>query len=49
VSSDCASGVIRGIRGQCEKLGADAVFLQSKMREFMDHCSKPGGAAAAAR
>jgi DNA-binding NarL/FixJ family response regulator len=43
VFSDYASG---GIRAHCEKLGADAVFLKSEMREFMDYCSRLGGQAA---
>jgi DNA-binding NarL/FixJ family response regulator len=38
-----------GIRAHCEKLGADAVFLKSEMREFMDYCSDLGGVAATAR
>lgn len=44
VFSDYASG---NIRGHCLKLGADAVFLKSEMREFMDYCSKLGGFAEA--
>lgn len=43
VFSDYASG---GIRKHCEKLGADAVFLKSETREFMDYCSELGGLAA---
>jgi DNA-binding NarL/FixJ family response regulator len=45
VFSDYASG---GIRTHCEKLGADAVFLKSESREFMDYCSALGGRTAAA-
>jgi len=45
VFSDYASG---GIRAHCEKLGADAVFLKSESREFMDYCTAFGGLAAAA-
>jgi DNA-binding NarL/FixJ family response regulator len=45
VFSDYASG---GIRAHCEKLGADAVFLKSEMREFMNYCSALGGLAAGA-
>jgi DNA-binding NarL/FixJ family response regulator len=44
VFSDYASG---GIRSHCEKLGADAVFLKSESREFMNYCSALGGPAAA--
>lgn len=43
VFSDYASG---GIRQHCLKLGADAVFLKSETREFMDYCSELGGLAA---
>lgn len=43
VFSDYASG---GIRKHCEKLGADAVFLKSETREFMDYCSELGGLSA---
>lgn len=43
VFSDYASG---GIRRHCEKLGADAVFLKSETREFMDYCSELGGLSA---
>jgi DNA-binding NarL/FixJ family response regulator len=42
VFSDYAGG---GIRAHCEKLGADAVFLKSESREFMDYCSALGGRA----
>ena len=45
VFSDYASG---GIRAHCEKLGANAVFLKSEAREFMDYCAALGGFAAAA-
>lgn len=45
VFSDYASG---GIRSHCEKLGANAVFLKSETREFMDYCSALGGHAAVA-
>lgn len=45
VFSDYASG---GIRAHCEKLGANAVFLKSESREFMDYCSDLGGRRAAA-
>jgi DNA-binding NarL/FixJ family response regulator len=45
VFSDYASG---GIRAHCEKLGADAVFLKSESREFMDYCAALGGLAATA-
>lgn len=45
VFSDYASG---GIRAHCEKLGANAVFLKSQAREFMDYCSALGGRKAAA-
>ena len=45
VFSDYASG---GIRAHCEKLGANAVFLKSESREFMDYCTAFGGLAAAA-
>jgi two-component system OmpR family response regulator len=45
VFSDYASG---GIRAHCEKLGANAVFLKSEAREFMDYCAALGGLAAAA-
>ncbi|HET8745008.1 MAG TPA: response regulator [Ramlibacter sp.] len=44
VFSDYASD---GIRKHCLKLGADAVFLKSQTREFMDYCSELGGLAAA--
>lgn len=44
VFSDYASD---GIRRHCLRLGADAVFLKSQMREFMDYCSELGGIAAA--
>ena len=44
VFSDYASD---GIRQHCLRLGADAVFLKSQMREFMDYCSELGGLAAA--
>jgi DNA-binding NarL/FixJ family response regulator len=44
VFSDYASG---GIRSHCEKLGANAVFLKSESREFMDYCSALGGRTAA--
>lgn len=44
VFSDYASN---GIRKHCLRLGADAVFLKSQMREFMDYCSELGGLAAA--
>jgi DNA-binding NarL/FixJ family response regulator len=44
VFSDYASD---GIRNHCLRLGADAVFLKSEMREFMDYCSELGGQAAA--
>lgn len=44
VFSDYASD---GIRDHCLRLGADAVFLKSQMREFMDYCSELGGVAAA--
>jgi DNA-binding NarL/FixJ family response regulator len=44
VFSDYATG---NIRGHCLKLGADAVFLKSEIREFMDYCSELGGVAAA--
>jgi DNA-binding NarL/FixJ family response regulator len=44
VFSDYASD---GIRDHCLRLGADAVFLKSHMREFMDYCSELGGLAAA--
>ena len=43
VFSDYASD---GIRRHCEKLGADAVFLKSEVRDFMDYCSQLGGVAA---
>jgi DNA-binding NarL/FixJ family response regulator len=44
VFSDYASD---GIHNHCLKLGADAVFLKSQTREFMDYCSELGGLAAA--
>ena len=44
VFSDYASD---GIRNHCLRLGADAVFMKSQMREFMDYCSELGGLAAA--
>jgi DNA-binding NarL/FixJ family response regulator len=44
VFSDYASD---GIREHCLRLGADAVFLKSQAREFMDYCSELGGLAAA--
>ena len=44
VFSDYASD---GIRDHCLRLGADAVFLKSQTREFMDYCSELGGLAAA--
>lgn len=44
VFSDYASD---GIRDHCLRLGADAVFLKSQMREFMNYCSELGGLAAA--
>jgi DNA-binding NarL/FixJ family response regulator len=44
VFSDYASG---NIRGHCMKLGAEAVFLKSEIREFMDYCSELGGVTAA--
>lgn len=44
VFSDYASD---GIRKHCERLGADAVFLKSQTREFMDYCSELGGLEAA--
>lgn len=44
VFSDYASD---GIRNHCLRLGADAVFLKSQMREFMDYCSELDGLAAA--
>lgn len=44
VFSDYASD---GIREHCLRLGADAVFLKSQMREFMDYCSELGGLPAA--
>jgi two-component system OmpR family response regulator len=44
VFSDYASD---GIRNHCLRLGADAVFLKSQTREFMDYCSELGGLAAA--
>jgi DNA-binding NarL/FixJ family response regulator len=40
VFSDYAS---EGIRRHCEKLGADAVFLKSEVRDFMDYCAQLGG------
>lgn len=40
VFSDYAS---EGIRRHCEKLGADAVFLKSQVRDFMDYCAQLGG------
>jgi DNA-binding NarL/FixJ family response regulator len=43
VFSDYASD---NIRSHCLHLGADAVFLKSEMREFMDYCSELGGLAA---
>jgi DNA-binding NarL/FixJ family response regulator len=45
VFSDYASG---GIRAHCEKLGANAVFLKSETRPFMDYCSALGGRMGAA-
>jgi len=45
VFSDYASD---GIRDHCLRLGADAVFLKSQTREFMDYCSELGGLRAAA-
>lgn len=44
VFSDYASD---GIRNHCLRLGADAVFLKSQTREFMDYCSELGGLEAA--
>jgi two-component system OmpR family response regulator len=44
VFSDYASD---GIRNHCLRLGADAVFLKSQTRDFMDYCSELGGLAAA--
>lgn len=44
VFSDYASD---GIRRHCENLGADAVFLKSQVRDFMDYCAQLGGVAAA--
>jgi len=44
VFSDYAS---EGIRDHCLRLGADAVFLKSQTREFMDYCAELGGLAAA--
>lgn len=44
VFSDYASD---GIRAHCLRLGADAVFLKSQTREFMDYCSELGGLEAA--
>lgn len=44
VFSDYASD---GIRKHCLRLGADAVFLKSQTREFMDYCSELGGLEAA--
>jgi len=44
VFSDYASD---GIRDHCLRLGADAVFLKSQMREFMDYCAELGGLEAA--
>lgn len=44
VFSDYAS---EGIRRHCLRLGADAVFLKTETREFMDYCSELGGLAAA--
>lgn len=44
VFSDYAS---EGIRKHCLRLGADAVFLKSQTREFMDYCSELGGLEAA--
>jgi DNA-binding NarL/FixJ family response regulator len=44
VFSDYAS---EGIRNHCLRLGADAVFLKSQTREFMDYCSELGGIATA--
>jgi DNA-binding NarL/FixJ family response regulator len=44
VFSDYAS---EGIRSHCLRLGADAVFLKSQTREFMDYCSELGGLEAA--
>ena len=40
VFSDYAS---EGIRDHCLRLGADAVFLKSQTRDFMDYCSELGG------
>jgi DNA-binding NarL/FixJ family response regulator len=45
VFSDYASD---GIRSHCLRLGADAVFLKSETREFMDYCSELSGRPAAA-
>ena len=44
VFSDYASD---GIRDHCLRLGADAVFLKSQTREFMDYCAEIDGLAAA--
>jgi DNA-binding NarL/FixJ family response regulator len=44
VFSDYASD---GIRNHCLRLGADAVFLKSQTRDFMDYCSELGGIATA--
>ncbi len=44
VFSDYAS---EGIRDHCLRLGADAVFLKSQTREFMDYCAELGGLEAA--
>ena len=44
VFSDYASD---GIRGHCQRLGADAVFLKSQIQDFMQYCSHLGGLAAA--
>ena len=45
VFSDYASD---GIRDHCLRLGADAVFLKSEARNFMDYCSAFGGLEATA-
>lgn len=45
VFSDYASD---GIRDHCLRLGADAVFLKSESREFMEYCSSVGGLEATA-
>jgi len=36
-----------GIRNHCLRLGANAVFLKSQTRDFMDYCSELGGPEAA--